>query len=222
MAHAVQGDSAAMLVAIDELLSPVMPEEKSSDIAFVALFKDALSCAESQAPYECDHPWGDEISDFLITKEIVDKYSMLCFSLRGTSDDDEHASNLLKVVPSSLHVACKEVKLGPNSLRVVQFFINLFTSVMNDSDDNHEDGESTEEGNSEAEEEQEEPEEGKKEKEEDLCVEPEPEKEQKEKEEAEGLEKKRRRRTSAPRRRRQRLRRRTSTTMLTRCRCHEG
>ena len=190
MAHSAHGDSAAMLVAIDELLGPVMPEQKSSDSAFVSLFKDALWCADSQAPYESDEPWGDEVSDFLLTKEIVDKYSMLCFSLRGTSDADDHASNLLKVVPSSLHVACKEAKLGPNSLRVVQFFINLFTSVMNDDDDNHEDGESTEEGNSEAEEEQEEPEEGKKEKEEDLCVEPEPEKEQKEKEEAEGLEKK--------------------------------
>ena len=101
--------SKSMRAAIDQLLSENFDghpwaDRRRSDNAFVSLFKDAFLCAESRAPYDCESPWGDEECDFLLTGEIVDKYSKLRCEARGTSTQQEHAVYLFTVVPSSLRV----------------------------------------------------------------------------------------------------------------------
>lgn len=149
MAATMSNDaSAAMRVALDELLwenfaAYPWSDRRRSDSAFVCLFKDAFSCAESQDPYECDEPWGDEFSDFLLTNEIVQRYSTLCCSARGTCSDKAHAHYLLSVVPSSLRVAGKEAELGPRSLQVVQFFVTLVNSLKDDDSDDDDGDESS-------------------------------------------------------------------------------
>ena len=168
--------SVAMRVAIDDFLCEEFGDIGRSDSCFVKLFKDALVCAESQAPYECDSPWGDEVSDFLLTQEIVDRYSTLCCLSRGSSNDMEHAQTLLQVVPSALRVACQETELGPKSFRVVQFFVTMVNCLADDDEDS-DDEDSVEthagEGDENGEEE---------EKQDDGCVEPENVDEEKKKE----------------------------------------
>ena len=88
-------------------------DDDHADADFVGVFKNALRVAENDSAYEDSHPWGDEISDFLLPNHIVISYSQVCIDKE--LDAEDMLEFLLKAVPASLKQALQEGPLGAKS-----------------------------------------------------------------------------------------------------------
>ena len=137
-------------------------DDTAADNDFVDVFKRAIQLANSDCAITDSNPWGDEHGPYLLPGNVVQEYSSLCSSKTPVPNmfTDEmymqHVEWLQRVVPGSLKKATMEEALGTNGERVIQFFLTMVDTILDDSDDEESE---EEEGEEEEEEEDVEPEE---------------------------------------------------------------